>query len=128
MQSTHADVILKRKFTPLQAHSCSYFIPLKRTFFCPWKPVAECQPLHVFTTQQQFLWTSSSRCYQFFTFLSFSCLCLHGSLRVCRACRGEGQRGRRRARGGSASQLHHMGDLQSPSPVILTRCCDPLPL
>lgn len=62
---------LKRKFTPLQACSCSYFIPLRRTFFCHWKPMAEFQPLHVFTTQQRFLWTSSSRCCQFFTFVSF---------------------------------------------------------
>lgn len=127
-QPMHADVILKRKFPPLQARSYSYFIPLKRTFSCHWKPVAECQPLHIFTIQQQFLWTSSSRCCQFSTFLSFSCLCLHGSLRVCSACRREGQSGRRRARRGSASQLHNMGDLQSPCPVILTRCCDPLPL
>lgn len=119
---------LKRNFTPFQARSFSYFIPLKRTFFCYWKPMAEFQPLHIFTTQQQFQWTSSSRCCQFFTFLSFYCLCLHGSLHVCGACRREGQSGRRRAQRGSASQLHNMGDLQSPSPVILTRCCDPLPL
>lgn len=114
VQFMHADVILKRKFTPLQSRSCSYFIPLKRAFFCHWKPMAACQPLHVFATQQQFLWTSSSRCCQFFTFLSFYCLCLHGSLHVCSACRREGQRGRGRVRRGSASQLHNMGDLQSP--------------
>lgn len=33
--------------------------------------MAEFQPLHVFTTQQRFLWTASSRCCQFFTFVSF---------------------------------------------------------
>lgn len=105
----------EEEFAPLQARSCSYFIPLKRTFFCRWKPVTEYQPWHVFITQQQFLWTSSSRCCQFFTFLSFYCLCLHGSLHVCGACRREGQRGRGRAWRGSASQLHNMGNLQSPS-------------
>lgn len=104
------------------------FYPLKMTFFFHWKPMAECQPLHIFTIQRQFRWTSFSRCCQFFTFLSFYSLCLHGSLRVCGACRREGQSGRRRARRGLASQLHDMGDLQLPNPVILTCCCDPSPL
>lgn len=90
--------------------------------------MTECQPLHIFTIQQQFLWTSFSRCCQFFTFLSLCSLCLHGSLHVCGACRREGQSGRRRAHRGFTSQFHNTGDLQSPNPVILTRCSDPSPL
>lgn len=127
VQSTHADVILKRKFTVLQTHSYSYFITSKGLPSSTGSLLLNAI-LCTSTIQQQFLWTFFSRCCQFFTFLSFCSLCLHGSLRVCGACRREGQSGRRRSRRDLVSQLHNMGDLQSLNPVILTHCCDPSPL
>lgn len=51
-QSTHADMTLKKKFTLVQTHSYTY--PLKRTFSFHRKPMAHCQPLHVFTMRQSF--------------------------------------------------------------------------